>query len=99
MKEELIKEVEELARYTHRTHKYSMSKIYGLYNRVFEKNENPQSCASCLIRKLKELEDWVKIQVAENDIQRTTESDTENQIVDQNIKEVKTKRKRSKNKG
>lgn len=47
----LIKEVET-------THRYSMSRIYGLYNEVFSVNEVPQSCASCLIRKVNQLKAW-----------------------------------------
>jgi len=57
-KTDLIKEVETLIADVDKSHRYSMSKIYGLYNRVFEVNEAPQSCASCLIRKVKELRDW-----------------------------------------
>lgn len=50
--EALIEEVET-------THRYSMSRIYGLYNEAYETNEKPQSCASCLIRKVKELKVWL----------------------------------------
>lgn len=50
--ETLIAEVEN-------THRYSMSRIYGLYNEAYETNEKPQSCASCLIRKVKELKVWL----------------------------------------
>ncbi|MDL2215165.1 hypothetical protein LJC00_03150 [Dysgonomonas sp. OttesenSCG-928-M03] len=42
------------------THRYSMSRIYNLYNEVFEKSETPQSCASCLIKKIKELQAWLE---------------------------------------
>lgn len=42
-----------------RTHRYSMSLIYGLYNRVNNTEERPQSCASCLIRKVNQLRDWL----------------------------------------
>lgn len=58
-------EVEQLLKYTYGTHKYSMSRIYGLYNKVFGKDEKPQSCASCLIRKTKELEQWLNNQEKE----------------------------------
>jgi hypothetical protein len=50
--EALIEEVEN-------THRYSMSRIYGLYNEAYETNEKPQSCASCLIRKVKDLKVWL----------------------------------------
>lgn len=60
MNKDLIKEAEALIAEVDRTHRYSMSKIYGLYNRVFKTNETPQSCASCLIRKVRELKEWIK---------------------------------------
>lgn len=47
------------------THRYSMSRIYGLYNQVFEKEETPQSCASCLLRKVRELRKWLTAMDAE----------------------------------
>lgn len=55
----LRSEVETLVREVEKTHRYSMSRIYGLYNRVFGTNETPQSCASCLIRKVRELKNWL----------------------------------------
>lgn len=60
MNKDLIKEAEALIAEVDRTHRYSMSKIYGLYNRVFKTNEVPQSCASCLIRKVRELKEWIE---------------------------------------
>ncbi len=67
--ENLVSEVQVLVDEVSRTHRYSMSRIYGLYNKVFEKNETPQSCASCLIRKVRELTTWldgVSHQMSEN---------------------------------
>lgn len=58
MNKELIKEVEELLKEIAETHRYSMSRIYGAYNKAYGKNETPQSCASCLIRKVNELKTW-----------------------------------------
>ncbi|SBW07410.1 conserved hypothetical protein [uncultured Dysgonomonas sp.] len=55
----LRSEVEALVHEVEKTHRYSMSRIYGLYNRVFGTNEAPQSCASCLIRKVRELKNWI----------------------------------------
>lgn len=55
----LRSEVEALVHEVEKTHRYSMSRIYGLYNRVFGTNETPQSCASCLIRKVRELKSWL----------------------------------------
>lgn len=62
MDSSLLKEVEALLDEVNKTHRYSMSRIYGLYNRVFEANETPQSCASCLIRKVRELNTWLDIE-------------------------------------
>lgn len=56
---DLKQEVEQLTEEVKRTHRYSMSRIYDLYNRVFDKNEKPQSCASCLIRKVRQLNQWL----------------------------------------
>ena len=58
MKEEVIK----LLDHVDKTHRYSMSKIYGLYNQIFGTNEVPQACASCLVRKVKALREWLEQQ-------------------------------------
>ncbi|MBD8388277.1 hypothetical protein [Dysgonomonas sp. BGC7] len=63
---ELKSEVEQLLAEVDKTHRYSMSKIYDVANRVFDKNETPQSCASCLIRKVRELRKWLEDQNEEN---------------------------------
>jgi len=55
----LKSEVQKLIDEVNKTHRYSMSRIYGLYNEVFGTDETPQSCASCLIRKVKELRTWL----------------------------------------
>lgn len=62
MDKKLIKEVKDLVNEVDRTHRYSMSKIYGLTNKVFDRNEQPQSCASCLIRKVNELKKWLEVE-------------------------------------
>lgn len=61
----LKQDVEQLLIEVDKTHRYSMSKIYSLSNDVFGKNEMPQSCASCLIRKVRELRKWFQSQVEE----------------------------------
>lgn len=61
-KENLKEEVIELLTEIDRTHRYSMSRIYDLSNRTSGKNEAPQSCASCLIRKVRELRRWLEDQ-------------------------------------
>jgi len=63
---ELKIEVEILIDEVERTHRYSMSRIYSLWNIVHEKNEVPQSCASCLIRKVKDLRIWLEKENAAN---------------------------------
>lgn len=57
---ELIQEVKNLVAEVNKTHRYSMSRIYGLWNNIFEKDEKPQSCASCLIRKVGDLKKWLE---------------------------------------
>ena len=59
MNKELIKEVQNVVSEVDKTHRYSMSKIYSVHNKVFDKNEASQSCASCLIRKVNELKQWL----------------------------------------
>lgn len=58
----LKNEVEQLIEEVAKTHRYSMSRIYKLYNQVFGTTEQPQSCASCLIRKVKQLRIWLAAQ-------------------------------------
>lgn len=55
----LKKKVASLIKEVNSTHRYSMSNIYGLYNEVFTTAEVPQSCASCLIRKVNQLKIWL----------------------------------------
>lgn len=62
---ELKEDVVQLLDEVQKTHRYSMSRIYNLYNRVFGTNETPQSCASCLIRKVRQLTQWYAVQVPE----------------------------------
>lgn len=59
---ELQTRVEVLVAEVEKTHRYSMSRIYEAYNQVFGKDEQPQSCASCLIRKVQELKKWLSEQ-------------------------------------
>lgn len=74
MDKQLIEEVQNLVKEVDKTHRYSMSRIYGLWNRIYEKNETPQSCASCLIRKVKELREWLNKQNigVETELQKPT---------------------------
>lgn len=98
--ENLKKEVKELVAYTKSTHRYSMSNIYRLYNNVFGKKETPQSCASCLIRKIKELTTWLEEQEeAPNFDKRESEGKTPDRgQSDNNVQEQPQKRKGRKRK-
>ena len=58
MKEDLINEVKELLDEVHKTHRYSMSKITEMHNRVFNTNHRPQAVASILIRQVQNLDAW-----------------------------------------
>lgn len=73
-KASLAQKVELLLDEVNSTHRYSMSRIYGLYNEVFNLAEVPQSCASCLIRKVNELKSWL-IQQPENENSITTKTE------------------------
>lgn len=68
---DLEKEVSKLIREVETTHRYSMSRIYDLYNEVFDRNETPQSCASCLIRKVRELKHWLEEQPKNEEAPKT----------------------------
>lgn len=63
LKEKVISLIKEV----NTTHRYSMSRIYGLYNEVFTVAETPQSCASCLIRKVNQLKSWLAEQSEEKE--------------------------------
>lgn len=74
MDKQWIIEVQNLIAEVDKTHRYSMSRIYGLWNRVYDKNEAPQSCASCLIRKVKELREWLANQpttLVDDEVEKT----------------------------
>lgn len=59
---QLRKEVAALIADVEKTHRYSMSRIYALSNEIFARDEKPQSCSSCLIRKVRELRNWLDSQ-------------------------------------
>lgn len=56
---ELVQRVKDVIDEVTKTHKYSMSRIYGAYNEAFEKNEKPESCISCLRSRVGWLKDWL----------------------------------------
>lgn len=48
-----------------RKNTYSVSRIYNAYNLIFNKRETPQTCASCLLKRAKEIEKWYAESIAE----------------------------------
>lgn len=97
---ELKEKVRVLVKEVDKTHRYSMSNIYGLYNEVFDKKETPQSCASCLIRKINELKKWLtkedelaSIKEMLQDRTNLTPVDTENIDLEGAVSKSKKKRK------
>lgn len=56
---EVLEAVDSALDYISKTHQYSMSRIYSLWNFLFDRNETPQSCASCLIRKTQDIKNWL----------------------------------------
>ena len=77
---EIKQKIETLISEIEKTHKYSMSRIYGLYNEVFSVAETPQSCASCLIRKVNQLKQWLATQPNNIEEVATTDTDTTDQL-------------------
>lgn len=57
---DLRKRIKELVEYVERTHLYSSSKIYDLYNEVYNKNERQSTCASCLLTRVRLLKKWLQ---------------------------------------
>lgn len=58
--EDLRKRIKELVEYVERTHLYSSSKIYDLYNEAYNKNERQSTCASCLLTRVRLLKKWLQ---------------------------------------
>lgn len=40
-------------------HSYSVSRVYAAYNGAMQKKEQPQTCGSCLKRRVRELKSWL----------------------------------------
>lgn len=55
--------------------KYSTSRIYAAHNAVFGLNETPQSCASCLTKRARALEDWYNKRDKAGDNPNVSEAD------------------------
>lgn len=56
----LRERIKELIEYVERTHLYSSSKIYDLYNEAYNKNERQSTCASCLLTRVRLLKKWLQ---------------------------------------
>lgn len=56
----LRERIKELVEYVERTHLYSSSKIYDLYNEAYNKNERQSTCASCLLTRVRLLKKWLQ---------------------------------------
>ena len=57
---DLKNRIKELVEYVERTHLYSSSKIYDLYNEAYNKNERQSTCASCLLTRVRLLKKWLQ---------------------------------------
>lgn len=57
---DLRERIKELIEYTEKTHKYSSSKIYELYNEAYNKREQQSTCASCLLTRVRLLKKWLQ---------------------------------------
>lgn len=40
-------------------HTYSVSRVYAAYNKALQKKDQPQTCGSCLKRRVRELKNWL----------------------------------------
>lgn len=58
--ENLKERIKELVEYVDKTHRYSSSKIYELYNEAYNKNERQSTCASCLLTRVRLLKKWLQ---------------------------------------
>lgn len=58
--ENLRERIKELVEYVDKTHRYSSSKIYELYNEAYNKNERQSTCASCLLTRVRLLKKWLQ---------------------------------------
>lgn len=75
--ENLKEKIKELVEYTERTHRYSSSKIYELYNEAYNKKEQQSTCASCLMTRVRLLKKWLQEHheepVIEDEVKETEE--------------------------
>lgn len=66
---DLIDRAECLVQEVNKTHRYSVTRVYDLYNEIFNKKEPYQSCGSCLRRKVNSIELWLKENKIASDVE------------------------------
>lgn len=101
----LRERIKELVEYTERTHRYSSSKIYELYNEAYNKNERQSTCASCLLTRVRLLKKWLQ-EHPEEEVKKEEEpvinpepiEPTEEETVDSQPKPIDTEKKGRKKK-
>ena len=102
---DLRNRIKELVEYTERTHLYSSSKIYELYNEAYNKNERQSTCASCLLTRVRLLMKWLQ-EHPEEEVKKEEEpvinpepiEPTEEETVDSQPKPIDTEKKGRKKK-
>lgn len=78
---DLKNRIKELVEYVDKTHRYSSSKIYELYNEVYNKNERQSTCASCLLTRVRLLKKWLQ-EHPEEEVNDVEEEVIENKITE-----------------
>lgn len=73
--------IKELVEYVERTHLYSSSKIYDLYNEAYNKNERQSTCTSCLLTRVRLLKKWLQ-EHPEEEVNDVEEEVIENKITE-----------------
>lgn len=84
--EDLRKRIKELVEYVERTHLYSSSKIYDLYNEAYNKNERQSTCASCLLTRVRLLKKW--LQEHPEEVIEEEVNEAEETVIDSEVTEL-----------
>lgn len=80
--ENLRNRIKELVEYTERTHRYSSSKIYELYNEAYNKKEQQSTCASCLLTRVRLLKKWMQEHPEEKEVNEVEEAVINPEVVE-----------------
>ena len=78
---DLRERIKELVEYVERTHLYSSSKIYDLYNEAYNKNERQSTCASCLLTRVRLLKKWLQ-EHPEEEVNEAEESVIDSEVAE-----------------